>query len=135
MEAIRLLVVDDVQVHSYLLQTGMLRINPFMKIDVAASVEEAQRLLAVEAYDAVLCDWVMPRAGGNVLLKWMRARPHFQYVPFIMISAEARTEMIIDAFTELGVDGYVVKPFHPPAVYDKVLAAIEKASARRACAA
>jgi len=131
LQGFRLLVVDDVQVHRYLLQTGLGRINPFMRIDVADSVSQAQNLLMSESYDAVLCDWVMPVLGGNELLKWMRARPHFKFVPFIMISAETRNEEIIGAFVHLGIDDYVVKPFHSEVVYRKVVAAIEKAALKR----
>ena len=69
---------------------------------------------------------MMPQEGGEGLLRWMRMRPAFKYVPFVMLSSKTDREEIISAFTELGVDGYVTKPFTADVVYDKVIAAVEK---------
>lgn len=119
------LVVDDVQVHRFLMASGIERINPFIKIDQAASLDEAIAKLSSGAYSAVVSDWSMPGGGGAELVKWMRARPHFQLVPFIMISGKKGSEEIISAFMELQVDAYVVKPFAPSDLYDKMMSAIE----------
>ena len=124
---LRLLVVDDVAVHRLLLSSGLARINPFIKVDVAGSGNEAMvKLGGAERYDAVVCDWLMPGGSGEDLLRWMRAKPHFKRVPFIMISGKSSAQEIIEAFTELGVDGYVVKPFMPMDVYRKVVDTIDK---------
>jgi len=131
MPALRILLVDDVSVHRTLLQSGLLRLNPFLQLDVASSVEEARAKLAGDRFDALVCDWKMPGEGGEVLLSWMRQRPMFKYVPFIMISAQTERQEIILAFVELGVDDYVTKPFTPSAVYEKILRALEKKRALR----
>ena len=125
-QKLRLLIVDDVAVHRTLLMSGLRRINPFLEIEQAASVDEAIELLSQGKFDAVVCDWMMPGQGGEVLLRWMRARPMFKYVPFVMISSKTENEDIIEAFMALGVDGYITKPFTPSGVYGKVTAAIEK---------
>jgi CheY-like chemotaxis protein len=126
MPAFRILLVDDVSVHRTLLQSGLLRLNPFLQLEVAGSVEEAREKLTSERFAAVVCDWKMPGEGGDGLLRWMRQRPSFKYVPFIMISSQTERQDIILAFVELGVDDYVTKPFTPAAVYEKILRAVEK---------
>lgn len=124
---LRLLVVDDVAVHRFLLVSGLGRINPFMAVEEASSGSEAMvKLGGAERYDAVVCDWLMPDGSGEDLLRWMRARPHFRRVPFIMVSGRNSNQEIIEAFMGLGVDGYVVKPFMPRDVYRKVVSTIDK---------
>ncbi|MDP2787406.1 MAG: response regulator [Pseudomonadota bacterium] len=124
---LRLLVVDDVAVHRFLLASGLGRINPFIKVEEAGSGGAAMdKLGGAEHYDAVICDWLMPGGSGEDLLRWMRARPHFRRVPFIMVSSKNTAQDIIEAFTELGVDGYVVKPFMPRDVYRKVVDTIDR---------
>ena len=128
---IRILVVDDVQVHRYLMASGLERINPFIKTDEAASIAEAEEKLMAGQYNVVVCDWNMPGGDGGLLLKWMRARPHFRRVPFVMISANNTSEDIIKAFMELQVDAYVVKPFSPKDLYQKIISALDKLTPSR----
>jgi CheY-like chemotaxis protein len=121
-----LLVVDDVQVHRYLMSSGLSRINPFIKVDEASSLEVAKEKLGTGTYNAVICDWNMPGGDGGELVKWMRSRPHFKRVPFIMISGNSANEDIIKAFMELQVDAYVVKPFTPQDLYQKLTSVLQK---------
>ena len=129
---LRILVVDDVAVHRMLLMSGLNRLNPFMKVDEACSGSEAMtKLQGTERYDAVVCDWLMPNGSGEDLLRWMRAMPHFKRIPFIMLSGKSGSQEIIKAFMELGVDGYVVKPFMPRDVYQKVVDTIDKMAQKK----
>jgi CheY-like chemotaxis protein len=124
-ESWSILIVDDVQVHRFLMKSGLERVNPCLKITEAKSCAEATALLDDGKYDAVVSDWNMPSGDGGLLAKWMRQRPHYKRVPFIMISSNQESEDIISAFMELGVDGYVVKPFTPHDFYAKIKLAIE----------
>lgn len=128
---LKLLLVDDVDVHLYLLKAGLLRIDPFMQIDIVNSMQHAQEALAKKNYDAVVSDWMMPSGGGHELLQWMRKRPHYKYVPFIMMSARDNNEDVIKAFVQHGVDDYVVKPFVPENVYQKIISAIGNIEKKR----
>lgn len=125
-ETWRVLVVDDVQVHRFLMASGLGRLNPCLRITEADSVDIAKEMLGNGSYDAVVSDWNMPGGGGSELVRWLRARPHFKRVPFVMISGNKEGEDIIRAFMELGVDAYVVKPFTPQDLYGKIKASIEK---------
>ena len=127
-QKLRFLVIDDVPVYRFLMESGIRKVNPFIQLDQASTVEEAMEKLSQEHYNAVISDWNMPEGGGEALLKWMRGRPHFRKVPFIMISGKSQNEEIIDAFMRLGVDAYVVKPFHHRDLYEKVMGAIANRS-------
>jgi CheY-like chemotaxis protein len=124
----KILVVDDVQVHRFLMTSGLGRINPCLQISEACNFSEATAMLSEGAFDVVVSDWNMPTGGGGggELVKWMRARPHFCRVPFVMISGNAQNDDIISAFMELGVDAYVVKPFTAQDLYSKIKFAVEK---------
>lgn len=126
-EAWNILVVDDIQVHRYLMANGLTRHNPFIKVTETSSVVEAIAALSIPGarYDAVVSDWNMPNHDGSELVKWMRARPVFERVPFVMISVNTESEDIIQAFMDLGVDAYVVKPFRLDDLQRKIRAAIE----------
>jgi CheY-like chemotaxis protein len=123
---LNILLVDDVQVHRYLMSSGIARINPFVEIDQATSLEEAINKLSNGTYNVVVSDWSMAGGGGDELVQWMRARANFRRVPFIMISSHTGHESIIHAFMELEVDGYVVKPFTPQDLYRKIVVAFDK---------
>ena len=120
------LLVDDVQVHIHLMESGLRRINPFIEIDHATSLHEAQAKLGTNRYNVVVSDWNMPGGGGDELVRWMRARIHFKRIPFVMISGNTDNKDIIHAFMELGVNAYVVKPFTPQDLYQKIITVLSK---------
>jgi len=122
----RVLIVDDVEVHRVIMDTFLRKVNPFITVDAASSVPEAIEKLSNEKFDAVVSDWNLPDRGGDVLLKRMRSRADFNRVPFIMVSGNTRTEDIIHAFMDLGVDAYVTKPFKANDLYEKIVAACDK---------
>ena len=89
-------------------------------------VPEAIQKLSGEKFDAVVSDWNLPDHGGDVLLKWMRARANSNRVPFIMVSSKTDNEDNIHAFMTLGVDAYVTKPFNAQDLYEKIVDAYDK---------
>lgn len=122
----RVLIVDDVEVHRVMMNTFLSKINPFMTIDQASSVPEAIATLSDGHFDAVVSDWNLPGQGGDVLVKWMRARANFNRVPFIMVSSNTDNQDIIHAFMAFEVDAYVTKPFKAQDLYEKITAAYDK---------
>lgn len=125
-KVVKVLLVDDVQMHRFTMKYGIEIVNPSIKIDEAADLAEAIAKLSNNTYNAVISDWSMPGGGGEELVSWMRARTQFDRVAFIMISAKSSNKDIIQAFTEHKVDDYVVKPFRRRALVDKMMLAIEK---------
>ena len=122
----RVLVVDDVPVHLVMMDSFLRKINPFMTIEQASTVDQAIATLSDGHFDAVVSDWHLAGQDGDVLLKWMRARANFNRVPFIMVSSNTDNQDIIHAFMAFGVDAYVTKPFKAQDLYEKITAAYDK---------
>lgn len=125
-QELSVLVVDDVKVHGFLMESGIRQINPWTTVEQAGGVAEALYKLEHGKFNVVVSDWNMPDGGGAAIIKWMRSRVHFRRVPFVMISDMNDNSDIIGAFMELGVDAYVVKPFNKQDLYDKIVAAWTK---------
>lgn len=104
-----LLVVDDRWLMRQTI-TATLRDMGYNQLVEAASGLEAMRILQNTSFAAVISDWDMPGMNGLGLLRWMRSKPDFANIPFMMVSAEASREQVRTA-VESGVSSYMVKPF------------------------
>ena len=78
-----------------------------------------------EPYDIVICDWNMPKMKGIDLLKKVRAEEWGKKIPFIMLTAEAEKEKIVEA-VQFGVDSYIIKPFSIDSMKQKLSQTYEK---------
>jgi two-component system chemotaxis response regulator CheY len=105
----RILVVDDYKtmiriVRSLLGQLG------FTNIDDALDGVTALDLIKKNQYGLILSDWNMQPMTGIELLKIVRAIPDYKDTPFVMVTAEAKTENVVLA-RQAGVNNYIIKPF------------------------
>jgi two-component system chemotaxis response regulator CheY len=76
----------------------------------------------------VISDWNMPNVSGLDFLRKVRADARFAKLPFIMVTAEAEQHQVVEAI-KAGVSNYVVKPFTPDQLKDKIEAVHKKISA------
>jgi two-component system chemotaxis response regulator CheY len=72
-------------------------------------------------YGLVISDWNMAPMTGYELLQQVRADPQLAKTPFIMVTAESKTENVIAA-KRAGVDNYIVKPFNAQTLAHKIQA-------------
>ena len=103
------LVVDDFSTMRRIVN-NLLRQAGFGQVIEAEDGVDALRKLEHGNFKFIISDWNMPNMTGLELLKAVRASPHLMHLPFLLITAEARKENIIDA-AQAGADGYIVKPF------------------------
>ncbi|MBF0497690.1 MAG: chemotaxis response regulator CheY [Deltaproteobacteria bacterium] len=75
--------------------------------------------LKAEPFDLVISDWNMPKMTGLELLQKMRTDEELKHIPFLMITAEGQKENILTA-AKSGVSNYIVKPFTPQILKDKL---------------
>jgi two-component system chemotaxis response regulator CheY len=75
--------------------------------------------LKSDKIDLVLCDWNMPEMAGIDVLNTVRADSDLKDTPFIMVTAEAQKENILEA-VKAGVSSYIVKPFTAETVEEKL---------------
>ena len=72
--------------------------------------EDALLLVAEEAPDIIILDWMMPRLSGIEVCRRLKMRPETRGIPIIMLSARAEEVDKIRGL-ETGADDYVVKPY------------------------
>lgn len=82
---------------------------------------QAMELLKSEGdgIDLVLLDWNMPEMNGIETLKAIKADDALKKIPVIMVTTEAEKKSVIEA-VQAGAASYVVKPFEPEALLDKI---------------
>lgn len=76
-------------------------------------------------FGLVVSDWNMPVMQGIELLKKVRAHEKMKNLPFILVTAEADQKNIVEAI-QAGVSNYVVKPFSPATLQEKLQAVYRK---------
>lgn len=105
----KILVIDDFSTMRRIVK-NILRQLGFNVILEADDGSTGLDVLQKEKIDLIICDWNMPKMTGLELLKTVRADDGLQDIPFLMVTAEAQQENIIEA-VKSGVNNYIVKPF------------------------
>ena len=112
------LVVDDYSTMIRIIR-NLLKQLGFENVDEASDGSAALAKLQTKRYGLVISDWNMEPMTGYELLKQMRADPQLNAMPFIMVTAESKTENVIAA-KKAGVNNYIVKPFNAATLKTKI---------------
>jgi two-component system chemotaxis response regulator CheY len=113
------LVVDDYSTMIRIIR-NLLKQLGFENIDDASDGSAAlTKMRAGKKYGLVISDWNMEPMTGYDLLREVRADPNLATTPFIMITAESKTENVIAA-KKAGVNNYIVKPFNAATLKTKI---------------
>lgn len=112
------LVVDDYKTMIRIIR-NLLKQLGFSDIDDAADGTEALEKMRQRSYGLVVSDWNMEPMTGYELLKEVRSDENLMKTPFIMVTAESKTENVIAA-KKAGVNNYIVKPFNAATLSAKI---------------
>lgn len=112
------LVVDDYNTMVRIIR-NLLRQIGFQHIDDANDGAIALAKMRMRKYGLVISDWNMEQMTGFDLLQQVRNDPHLHETPFIIVTAESKTENMIAA-TQAGVSNYIVKPFNAQTLKSKI---------------
>ena len=112
------LVVDDYNTMVRIIR-NLLKQLGFVDIDDANDGTSALEKLRARKYGLVLSDWNMEPMTGFELLKQLRSDPDLGHTPFIMVTAESKTENVVAA-KRAGVSNYIVKPFNAQTLKSKI---------------
>ncbi|HEX4303437.1 MAG TPA: response regulator [Rhizomicrobium sp.] len=123
----RILIVDDYTTMLRILR-NLLRQLDLNNVDEAQNGEEALFKLRKESFDLVISDWNMQPMTGIDLLRQVRADAKLKRIPFIMVTAESKTENVIVA-KQAGVSNYIVKPFNAETLRLKIESVFKVAAA------
>jgi two-component system, chemotaxis family, chemotaxis protein CheY len=118
------LVVDDYSTMVRIIR-NLLRQLGFADVDDACDGSSALAKMQAKRYGLVISDWNMEPMSGFDLLRQVRADPHIGGTPFIMVTAESKTENVIAA-RKAGVNNYIVKPFNAQTLKSKIEAVFVK---------
>lgn len=116
--SMEVLVVDDYKTMIRIIR-NLLKQLGFENIDDAADGAEALGKLKEKSYGLVISDWNMEPMTGYELLKEVRGDEVLAKTPFIMVTAESKTENVIAA-KKAGVNNYIVKPFNAATLKAKI---------------
>ena len=114
----RFLVVDDFAPMREIIRKVLQEIG-YEHIQEANDGATALPMLQSMPFDMLITDWNMPKLAGIDLVRSVRAEPNLAKLPVIMVTAEVKREQIIAA-TQAGVNGYIIKPFTPAVLAEKV---------------
>ncbi|MEA2101020.1 MAG: chemotaxis response regulator CheY [Thermodesulfobacteriota bacterium] len=114
----KVLIVDDFSTMRRIVK-NILRQLGFTNILEADDGTTGLDILQKESIDMVVSDWNMPKMTGLELLKAVRGDEALKDIPFLMVTAEAQQENIIEA-VKSGVSNYIVKPFTAETLGQKI---------------
>ena len=114
----RILVVDDFSTMRRIIK-NILRQLGFNNIIEADDGSSAWETLNKDKIDFIISDWNMPKMPGIELLRKVRSSEEFAALPFLMVTAEAQQENIIEA-VQAKVSNYIVKPFTAETLGQKI---------------
>ncbi|ALA16771.1 MULTISPECIES: response regulator [Chelatococcus] len=113
-----ILVVDDYKTMVRIIR-NLLKQLGFQDVDEAADGTEAFAKMKERDYGLVISDWNMEPMTGYELLKQVRADEKLANTPFIMVTAEAKSENVVAA-KKAGVNNYIIKPFNAQTLKGKI---------------
>ncbi len=117
-----ILVVDDYKTMLRIIR-NLLKQLGFNNVDEATDGAAALSKMRGKNYGLVISDWNMEPMTGFELLKEIRSDDILKALPFIMITAESKTDNVIAA-KKAGVNNYIVKPFNAATLKGKMQAVL-----------
>lgn len=121
-----ILVVDDFSTMRQIVKKSLKQLG-FQNITEAVDGADALKKLQTEEFKFVISDWNMPNMMGIDLLKAVRSDDKLKGLPFLMVTAEAEKENIIEA-AKAGVSQYIIKPFTVDSLEQKIGSIFSKLS-------
>ncbi|MBL8805928.1 MAG: chemotaxis response regulator CheY [Rhodospirillales bacterium] len=112
------LIVDDYKTMLRIVKNLLNQIG-FTNVDEAEDGSSALQKVRAKDYGLIISDWNMQPMTGLQLLQEVRADAKLKHIPFIMVTAESKTENVIAA-KQAGVNNYIVKPFNAATLKGKI---------------
>jgi two-component system chemotaxis response regulator CheY len=112
------LIVDDYKTMLRIVKNLLNQIG-FTNVDEAEDGSAALAKIRQKEYGLIISDWNMVPMTGLQLLQEVRADAKLKHIPFIMVTAESKTENVVAA-KQAGVNNYIVKPFNAAVLKGKI---------------
>lgn len=118
MGGLKVLIVDDSSTMRRIIRNTLDKIG-FQNIVEAENGIDALTKLKAEGAEIILTDWNMPEMDGMTFVKTVRGSDTYKGIPIMMITTEAAKAEVVEALKQ-GVNDYIVKPFTPDALKEKM---------------
>ena len=118
------LIVDDYATMLRIVKNLLKQIG-FENVDEATDGAAALQMMKLKKYGLVISDWNMQPVTGIEFLRNVRADPELKATPFIMVTAESKTDNVVEA-KNAGVSNYIVKPFSSEVLKGKIESVLGK---------
>lgn len=122
----RVLVVDDSSTMRRIIANTLKRLGHEEIIEAGDGTEGLQQLASKP--ELILTDWNMPKMDGREFVKTLREKPEFAKIPVLMVTTHAEKADVVLAL-QAGVNDYVVKPFTPETLKEKIEGLLSKMAA------
>jgi len=117
-KSMNVLIVDDYKTMLRIIRNLLKQID-FNNVEEATDGSDALVKLRSGNFGLVISDWNMQPMTGLELLQEVRQDSRLKSLPFIMITAESKTENVVAA-KQAGVSNYIVKPFNAETLREKI---------------
>ncbi|MFH1011432.1 MAG: response regulator [bacterium] len=118
MAPLKILLVDDSPTMRRILSTTLKHLG-YEDIGQAKNGREALSKLHTDGYSFVITDWNMPEMDGLTFVKMMKGESEFSSIPILMVTTRSQQEDVLEAM-RAGVNNYIVKPFTPQTLKQKI---------------
>ncbi len=118
MAELKILVVDDSQTMRRIIVNTLNRVG-YEDTTEATDGKDALMKMKEIPFDMIITDWNMPVMDGITLTDLLKHSKDLQDIPILMVTTRSAHEDIVAAI-KAGVNGYIVKPFSPETLKDKI---------------
>ena len=120
----RFLIVDDSSTMRRIIINTLTKLG-YQSFLEAGNGKEGLDRLGAGPVDMVITDWNMPEMNGIEFIRSLRAMDGKQQLPVLMVTTNAAKDDIVEAL-RAGVNNYVVKPFTPDTIKEKIDAVLAR---------
>ena len=113
------LVIDDSRTMRMLLKRILAEIGVTDVTEAEHGLDAFDKLRGQGPFDVALVDWNMPEMSGYDLVRMVRTKREYDAMRIMMVTTESEMEQMVKAL-EAGADEYVMKPFTPDVIKDKL---------------
>ena len=120
----RFLIVDDSSTMRRIIINTLNKLG-YKECHEAANGREGVESLASTPVDMIITDWNMPEMSGIEFVRAVRSNDAIKHLPVLMVTTNAAEDDIVEA-QRAGVNNYLVKPFTPDTIREKIQAALSE---------
>ncbi len=125
MSTLKFLIVDDSPTMRRIVNNTLKRLG-YRDIEEADNGSTGlDKLKTIPGINFIITDWNMPVMDGLAFVQSVRGSSDFRETPILMVTTRSVKDDIIEAM-KAGVNNYVVKPFTPETMKEKIDAILSK---------